>query len=82
MASFRKVELEVSRGNGNGSYIVSANYRGKEISAHTNDGDVYDYLDFDFDNGIIDDVKWCKEKHEEAKRIAYRLIVDKYNQLY
>lgn len=82
MATFRKVELSVRRGSGYGNYIVSANYRGKEIEAHTHDGEIYDYLDDDGENGIIDDIKSHREKHQDAKRSAYRLIVSKYENLY
>jgi len=47
MNKFRKVTLEISRGNGYGQYIVSATYRGKQIQAHTTDSEAYDWLNDD-----------------------------------
>jgi len=47
MNTFRKVTLEISRGNGYGQYIVSATYRGKQIQAHTTDSEAYDWLNDD-----------------------------------
>ena len=37
MATFRKVNLEISRGNGYGQYIITANYRGKEVKVEEDD---------------------------------------------
>ena len=68
MTTFRKVKLEISRGNGYGQYIVSATYKGKEISAHTTDSEIFDWLNDD------SNVKM----HQEAKRTAYSLIVNSY----
>lgn len=69
MATFRKVELSISRGSGYGQYYITANYKGKEIKAHTTDSECFDYLNDDSN----------KKKHQEAKRHAYRKIVDAYN---
>ena len=71
MTTFRKVKLEISRGNGYGQYIVSAQYKGKEVSAHTTDSETFDWLN---DDGN-------KEMHQEAKRTAYSLIVNAYKNL-
>ena len=71
-AKFRKVELEIKRGNGYGSYIISAHYRGKDIKAHTNDSECFDWLNDDSN----------KEMHLQAKRHAYYKIVSAYKNLY
>jgi len=68
MAQFRKVNLEISRGNGYGQYIVTAEYKGKQINAHTNDAKTFDWLN-DESN---------KEMHQQAKRSAYNLIVNAF----
>lgn len=68
MAQFRKVNLEISRGNGYGQYIVSAQYKGKQINAHTTDAETFDWLNDDSN----------KEMHQEAKRSAYNLIVNAF----
>jgi hypothetical protein len=82
MAKFRKVELSIRRGSGYGNYIISANYKGVDMEVHTHNGECYDYLDDDGENGIIDDIKRHKEKHQEAKRYAYRRIVEAYKRRY
>lgn len=68
MATFRKVELSVSRASGYGQYVVSARYCGKQINAHTTDSEIFDWLN---DNSN-------KEKHQQAKRAAYLLIRNTY----
>jgi hypothetical protein len=68
MAQFRKVNLEIARGNGYGQYIVTADYKGKRINAHTTDAETFDWLN---DDGN-------KEMHQQAKRSAYNLIVNQY----
>lgn len=68
MATFRKLELTISRASGYGQYIISATYRGKEIKVHTTDAECFDWLDDDSN----------KEKHQEAKRYAYNAIVSAY----
>jgi hypothetical protein len=70
MGSFRKIKLEISRaGSGYGQYIISALYKGQNISVRTTDSECYDYLN-DGSN---------KEKHADAKRHAYNKVVDAYN---
>ena len=71
MAKFRKVELNISRANGYGSYYITANYKGKQITAHTDDSECFDWLNDDSDPAM----------HLEAKRYAYRAIVNKYEKL-
>ena len=71
MTTFRKVKLEIARGNGYGQYIVIAQYKGKLIHAHTTDSETFDWLNDDSD----------KVKHQEAKRYAYSLIVNAFNNL-
>ena len=72
MATFRKIKLEIRRANGYGQYTVSANYRGKEVKAHTTDSECFDWLNDDTN----------KEMHLEAKRYAYSLIVNAYKNRY
>lgn len=71
MATYRKLELQISRGNGYGQYIVSSKYRGKDIKAHTTNSECYDWLNDDTN----------KAKHLEAKTYAYRLITRTYHEL-
>ena len=71
MTTFKKVRLEIARGNGYGQYIVIAEYKGKLIHAHTTDSETFDWLNDDSD----------KAKHQEAKRNAYTLIVNAYYNL-
>ncbi len=71
MATFRKVNLEIAKTSGYGQYIITANYKGKEVTVHTTDSECYDWLD-DESN---------KEKHQDAKRYAYNKIVEAYNNL-
>lgn len=64
MATFRKVNLEIYRASGHGSYIVKAHYKGVEVKAHTHDSECFDWLEDDSN----------KEMHQQAKRVAYGLI--------
>lgn len=68
MAKFRKVEFQMTRGNGYGQYIISAHYRGKDIVAHTTDSEAWDWIN-DESN---------KEKHQDALRHCYYRIVGEY----
>lgn len=72
MNTFRKVKLEISRGNGYGQYIVSATYRGKQIQAHTTDSEAFDWLN---DDSNI-------EMHHQAKKHCYNKIVAAYQNKY
>lgn len=72
MVTFRKVNLNIKRGSGYGQYIVYANYRGRDITAHTTDSECFDWLN-DESN---------KELHLEAKRHAYLKIVSAHNNRY
>lgn len=71
MARFRKVNLEISRLSGYGQYLITANYKGKEVKAHTTDSECYDWLEDDSN----------KELHLEAKRHAYYKVVSAYNNI-
>ena len=71
MAKFRKVELEIGRGNGYGQYIIYAKYRGKDIKAHTTDSEAFDWLNDDSN----------KEKHLQAKKHCYYKIVNEFSKL-
>ena len=68
MANFRKLNLEISRGNGYGQYYVSCVYKGKNIKVHTTNSECFDYLEDDSN----------KVKHLEAKQYAYNLIVNTF----
>lgn len=69
--TFRKIELEVVHGNGYGQYKVLAKYRGQWVVARTTDSEIYDWIDDDSN----------AEKHADAKRSAYQLIVRHFNEL-
>lgn len=71
MATFRKVELNITRANGYGQYYIIANYKGKEIKVHTTNSKCFDWLN-DHNN---------KEMHQEAKKYAYRAVVNAYENL-
>lgn len=72
MAKFRKVEMDIKLGSGYGQYIITANYKGKEIKVHTTNGTCYDWLNDDS----------FKTRHQEAKRYAYGRIVEAYERQY
>ena len=71
MATFRKVEMYISKGNGHGSYILQADYKGQNITAEITDSEVFDWLKDDTN----------KVKHQEAKRKAYEAIRTAYKVL-
>lgn len=71
MATFRKVNFEMKRGNGYGQYVIEARYKGKDIKAYTNDSEAWDWINDDSD----------KEKHQDALRHCYGKIVEAYNNL-
>lgn len=75
MATFRKVNFEMVRGNGYGQYIIEASYKGKEIKAHTTNSEAWDWLN---NEGFT---KEEKEKHRDALRHCYFKIVEAYNNL-
>ena len=68
MATYRNIEFTMTRGGGYGQYYVHANYKGKNIKAHTTDSEAWDYL-YDDSN---------KEKHREALQHCYFKIVAEY----
>lgn len=72
MQKFRKVEMEMRRGNGYGQYYITAHYRGVDIKAHTTDSEAWDW----FNNE--GSTKEEKEKHREAMRHCYGRIVAEY----
>lgn len=69
MATYRKIKMEIGKGNGYGQYIIHALYKGKNIVTHTTDSEAYDYLNNE-DNAV---------KHREAKQHCYFKIVQAYN---
>lgn len=71
MTTFRKVNFEMSRGNGYGQYVIKATYRGKEITAHTTDSEAWDWIDDDSN----------QKKHNDARKHCYCKIVEAYNNL-
>lgn len=75
MATFRKVNFSMRRGNGYGQYVIEATYRGKDIKAHTTDSEAWDWLN---DEGAT---KEEKEKHREALRHCYYKVVEAYENL-
>lgn len=76
MAKFRKVEFEMTRGNGYGQYkVIAENYKGKRIAVHTTNSMAWDYIN---DEG---DTKEGREKHREALRHCYYKIVEAYENM-
>lgn len=71
MATFRKVNLEISRSNSYGHYIIAATYRGKEVKVRTTNSECFDWLNDDSN----------KKKHQEAKRYAYNAVVRAYENM-
>ena len=71
MATFKKVELSISKASGYGQYYITAKYKGKELKVHTTNSECYDWLNDDSN----------KEKHQEAKRYAYGVIINAYKNL-
>lgn len=70
MVTFNKVKLTIDRAIGYGQYIITAIYKGKEIKARTTNSQCFDWLEDDSN----------KAKHKEAKRYAYKKIVEAYNE--
>ncbi len=71
MATFRKVNFEMRRGNGYGQYVIEARYRGQNIKVRTTDSEAWDWINDDSN----------KEKHNDARRHCYLKIVEAYNNL-
>jgi len=71
MATFRKVHLEISRGNSYGHYMITATYKGKEVKVRTTNSECFDWLEDDSN----------KKKHQEAKRYAYNAVVRAYENM-
>jgi hypothetical protein len=71
MATFRKVKFEMGRGRGYGQYVIYANYKGKEITAYTNDSEVWDWINDDSN----------KDKQNDARRHCYYKVVEAYENL-
>ena len=62
----------MERTTSHGCYRVSANYRGKRITACTNNSYAYDWCDDDEPNGITR--KEARERMMDARRSLYSLI--------
>lgn len=62
----------MERAKGDGHYIISANYRGREITVLTNNSEAWDWLDDD--NNM--------KKHQEAKRYCYNQVREKWEVLH
>jgi hypothetical protein len=71
MTTFRKVNLQIQRSSGYGQYVITANYKGQFIKAHTTNSKAFDWLDDDSN----------KQLHQEAKRYCYNRIVEAYNNI-
>ncbi len=72
MATFRKVNFEMRRGNGYGQYVIEARYRGQNIKVSV---PRIQRL------GIWINDESNKEKHNDARRHCYLKIVEAYNNL-
>ena len=71
MATFRKVNFEMRKGNGYGQYVIEARYRGQNIKVRPTDSEAWDWINDDSN----------KEKHNDARRHCYLKIVEAYNNL-
>ena len=77
MATFRKVNFTMTRGNGYGQYyVIAESYKGKRIVIHTTDSPTWDAFN---DEGETPEER---KKHREALRCCYRLIAQEYNRIY
>ena len=68
---YRKLKLEMSKGNGYGQYFITSTYRGKTITAHTTDSEAWDWQRSDM-----------KKELDYARKHCYNKIVSEYNKLY
>lgn len=66
---FNKVEFHMTRGNGYGQYYIHSTYKGKVLKIHTTNSEAWDWIDDDTN----------KEKHMNALRHCYHMIVNEYN---
>lgn len=66
-AKFRKLVMTISPAGSYGHYVITATYKGREVTAVTTDAECYDYFDDDS----------VKEFHTHAKRHAYFKISNK-----
>lgn len=71
MATFRKVDIHISKENWHGGYILRADYKGEKIAVKIYDSEVFDWLNDDTN----------RVKHQEAKRKAYEIIRTAYKGL-
>ncbi len=65
--NFRKIEFEMSKGNGYGQYIITGTYRGKTIITHTNDSEAWDWQRSD-----------VKKEHNYSRKHCYNKIKTAY----
>lgn len=65
MAKYKNIEFTMTRGNGYGQYYIHANYKGRDIKAHTTDSEAWDHFNDDSD----------KKRHKEALRHCYFKII-------
>ncbi|MDA3780325.1 MAG: hypothetical protein PF487_08950 [Bacteroidales bacterium] len=66
--TFNKVTFEMIKGNGYGQYYIISKYKGVDLKIHTTNSDAWDWIN-DESN---------KEKHIQALRSCYLMIVDRY----
>ena len=68
MATFRKVEFNMIRGNWYGQYYIVSRYKGVDLKVHTTDSEAWDFINDDSN----------KEKHMAALRHCYAKIKEAY----
>ena len=71
-ATFRKVNFTISLTQSYGRYMIEADYKGKHIRVATTDSSAWDWINDDSN----------KEKHNDAKRHCYNMIVREYEKIY
>jgi len=69
MASYRKVEFEMARGNGYGQYLIIGTYGGKDITVHTTNSEAFDWINDDSNPAMNKSArKFCYDKIVYAAR--------------
>lgn len=70
MRKFRKIEISIGYARIAGcKYKIEAKYKGRNVTAYTNDSELFDYMKDDSN----------KKLHHQAKRSCYNYIVNAYN---
>lgn len=66
--TLHNINFDMIKGDGYGQYYIIANYKGVDLKIHTNNSDAWDWIEDESD----------EEKHIQALRFCYHVIIDKY----